>query len=197
MLELFITDAFAGLAAAAPADGAPVWVQSLPNAGVVTLLARKGAAQDFAREVRSRIGVELPEGPRAVAAGELTIVGTGPGAWLVTHWRRPALAADLRPLGAFASVVDQSGGFALLRIGGAGAADLLSRGVFLDLDESVFPPGAAAGVNLVQAAVVLWRIADDQFGLAVPRSYASTVSHWLGGLAAEFPMAVRAPFPTT
>ncbi len=84
-----------------------------------------------------------------------------------------------------ASVADQSGGLGLLRLGGPQAANLLARGVFLDLHETAFPPGSAAGSVLAHVGVTLWRLERDLFELAVPRSFAPAVAHWLAEATAD------------
>lgn len=89
------------------------------------------------------------------------------------------LAADAAPLQGLAALTDQSDGWCGLALTGAGAADVLSRLVPVDLRPSAFPPGACIRTGLNHMNVVLWRSAPDAFTLLTFRSMARTAWHEL------------------
>jgi methylglutamate dehydrogenase subunit D len=187
MVELRSRCAFEGLIRSSGAEPPGVWARPLTDCGFATILARKGQAKALRAKVRQSWAIELPDRPARVAAGQIAFVGQAPGIWLAVHEAKPRFAAELeQELGDLASVVDQSGGLALLRLGGRRVLDLLAKGIFLDLHPTAFPVGAAAATNLAHVSVQLWRIGPETIDLAIPRSFAPAVAHWLDRSAAEF-----------
>jgi sarcosine oxidase subunit gamma len=136
--------------------------------------ARRVVVAPFAgREaaVAAALGVALPR--RCVAAlPSGRVLPFVRGQWLVEEVE----AARLEGL---AAVVDQSDGWAGLGLTGTAARDVLARLVPLDLDPSVFPPGAAARSQLRHVPLLLVAVAGG-FELMVPRSYARTAVRELG-----------------
>ena len=57
------------------------------------------------------------------------------------------------------------------------------KGVFLDLEDPAF---SAAWTVLAHINLALWRAGPDAFVLAVPRSYAGALAHWLSLNTAEY-----------
>ncbi len=186
------TSAFAGVAAPAHLAGAGLTATVLDNLGLASVQARKGAGVALAAKVQAAYGLDLPQHPQRVAAGEVAFVGTGPGAWMAVSEAGPLgwadrLAADLSGL---ASVNDQSDGYAALRLEGPAVLDVLAKGVFLDLHDSVFPPGSAAGVVIAHIGAILWRREAQVFEVLVFRSYAASFWQWVEESAAEYGLAV-------
>ena len=135
-----------------------------------------------AARIGERIGVRAPETPRAEIFETTTVIGTGPGAWLVldqtaqTDWVEQ-LEARLAEL---ASVSDQSAGYCILRVGGGQARELLQKGVHLDLHPDVFGPGSAATTVIGYIGVVIWQLdATPTYELAFYRSYQASFQAWL------------------
>lgn len=158
---------------------AGVSVAEARGLGIATILVR-----DRARAAAA-LGLAAPEGPRVTGSGSLALIGLGPAQWLaVDAAAAPDFAAGLaaRLTGA-AYVSDQSSAFAVLHLNGPRATDLLSQGMFLDLDR--FAPGDAAATTLSHMSVLLWR-EGDRFSLAAFRSYAGSLWHWLTTNAAEY-----------
>ena len=186
------TGALAGIAAPAPVVGAGLIAQPLENLGLATVLARKGSREALAAKVKATYGLDLPKGPGRAAAGAVSLVATGPGAWLAVSEGGPdgwaqSLAVTLEGL---ASVSDQSDGYAAVRLQGPAVVDVLAKGVFLDLHPSVFPVGAAGGTVVAHMGVILWRREALVFDLLSYRSYAASLWHWLEESAAEYGMEV-------
>lgn len=187
------TSAFAGVAAPLATAGAGLTVTVLDNLGLATVHARKGSALALSAKVKAAYGLELPARPQRNANGPVAFVGTGPGAWMAVSEGGPLgwadkLAADLAGV---ASVNDQSDGYAALRLEGPKVLDVLAKGVFLDLDAKVFPPGSAAGVTIAHIGAVLWRREAEVFEVLVFRSYAASFWQWVEESAAEYGLAVN------
>lgn len=87
-----------------------------------------------------------------------------PGCWLV-------FGEDSVPGG-----IDVSDAYAGFAVEGAGAADLLARGIALDLDGA--PVGFVGRTRLGDVAVLLWRTTGG-FVLRCERSYAEWLGAWL------------------
>jgi len=163
-------------------------LKEIPNSRVVvsarhslslaTLMARKAQEATLALRVREHFCVELPQGSQRAAAGEFAFAGLGPGTWLVTREGEEgvhfdALKAAVVDVG---SIVDQSDGYAVLRLSGSGARDTLGKLVPLDLDECTFEVNTVACTAMGHVAGVIWRVDDLKdgapvFEIAVPRSY--------------------------
>jgi heterotetrameric sarcosine oxidase gamma subunit len=169
-----------------------LWVQPLSPA-LATVTARKGQAQALSDRVVQLHGLTLPQTPSRVAAGAVAFVGLAPGTWLAgCDDGGPGWAEELATaLQGLASVADQSGGQAVLRLGGPAALAVLSTGLFLDLHLSAFPVGAAAQSNLSHVGVTLWRVEETVFDLVTPRSFAADIAHWLQAAASPHGLVLR------
>lgn len=131
--------------------------------------------------LRKAYGVEAADGPLAVSQGEVTLIGYGPGSWLLKE--EPA-AADWPArveaiVGSEGAVTDQTGGYVLRRVTGMGAHDFMAKGAFLDLDPAVFGIGHAANTIIGHVGVTLWRSDEIAFDILVFRSFANAFDHWL------------------
>jgi len=172
-------------------DAAPgVVLTERTGLGLATVACRKGQDDGLKASVREAYGVDLPL-TSAVADGDgVSFIGTGPGQWLVvsqTH-RGEALAEDLAlALKGLASISDQSGGRAVIRIGGPRARDVLAKGLAIDLDPRAFPPGSAVTSTISHMGVQLWQ-ADtaESYDIAIFRSVSGSFWRWLTASAAEY-----------
>jgi heterotetrameric sarcosine oxidase gamma subunit len=161
--------------------------------GLATLLARKGKAAELAQQLHKQLSMELPAGPRRTTAGDLAIIGVGPGTWLATHEQAGYdLAASIRHIaGDLASVSDQTDGYAVLRLSGPKVRDVLCKLVPVDVHSQAFEVGNVAVTLASQVGATLWRLDDETdgspvFELAVYRSYAASIWYALSTSAAEF-----------
>jgi sarcosine oxidase subunit gamma len=185
------TSAWAGIARPV-GHGAGVVATALDNLGLASVHARHGQGKALAAKVKKLTGVVLPNGQQRAENGTIAFVGTGPGAWMAVadQWSlgwAEKLTADLAGL---ASVVDQSDGYATLRVEGPAVLDVLAKGVFLDLDPSVFPVGSAAGVSVAHIGCVVWRRGELAFEFLTFRSFAQSFWQWLEESAAEYGLTV-------
>jgi sarcosine oxidase subunit gamma len=148
---------------------------------MATVMSR-GDDRALGAKIHDAYGVRLPSGPERASNGVHAFVGTGPGVWLALFEQAgPLMASDLAAsLAGLASVADQSSSYAVLRIAGASAREILSRGAFIDFDPSVFGPGSAAVTTISHVGVSIWQVDDvPTYDVALFRSYADSFWHWM------------------
>ena len=186
---------FRGLTA--ETEGAEVSVADRDGVGIATIQARRGRRDDLAATIRRIYNVDLPQGPYRTRCEALAIAGTGPNTWLATcEDGCEKIATMLREaVGDAAAVVDQSGGLAVLRLGGPRIRDVLAKGVTIDLHEREFKIGAVAVTAIAHIGTTIWRIEDSPdgspaFEVLMFRSMALSFWHWLETSSAEFGLKV-------
>jgi methylglutamate dehydrogenase subunit C len=172
--------------------GNAVHVATRTNMGIAKVLARKNAIATLAQLFQTHYGIDLPNSPRRAAAQGLAVIGTGPGAWLVTHENPPnSLATSLKMLtGPSASISDQTSAYIILRLAGPKVRETLAKLVPIDVHGRSFQPGDVAETVAHHMGVILWRLDDVDgypvFEMAVARSLAVSLRHALHDSAAEF-----------
>ncbi|WP_419807898.1 sarcosine oxidase subunit gamma [Sphingomonas sp.] len=147
--------------------------------GIAAVMARKGID---AAAIGAALEIEMPRGPRAIFAADRTVIGTGPGTWLLLASPASADHAEVvaRTLTGLASVADQSSAYVVQRLSGAGARKLLQRGVGIDLHSDRFGAGSAASTVIAHIGVILWQVDErPTYDIATFRSYASSFRRWL------------------
>lgn len=167
------------------------------NPQLATMIAYKGRRSDVSVRLEAYCGLLLPGGPRRVAKGELAVIGLGPQTWLFQREAGLPLAAELcEALGDAAAVTDQSDGYAILRLTGLHAASVLEKGISIDLHDRVFLPGFVAATSCAHLGIIFWRLEDANshpvYEIAVFRSLARSLWHFIEESAAEFGLAVTA-----
>jgi len=173
------------------ADGrAGVLVRPVEGLAIATVTAGAKRIAAVADTLESRFGIKPPARPACRERDGVSLVGTGPGRWLVLASGQESagfeagLCCALDGLGA---VTDQSDALLVLELAGPDVGRTLAKGVTLDLHASVFPTGSAAVTVVNHIGVTLWQTDDaPTYRLAVPRSYAGSFMDWLAGSAAEF-----------
>ena len=188
---------FTGLAfSSAPSRG--VLVADRDGLGLAAVLVRKGCLAALTARVRQRFGIELPRGPRRIAAGDVAFAGLGPAAWLASSEERGnAFALTLKEaVGDTASVADQSSGYAMLRLTGPKLRETLAKVLPIDLHPRAFAPGDVASTTASHIGATLWRLEDSAEGLpvfeiAVFRSLAGSFWDTLTRSAVEFGFVTR------
>jgi methylglutamate dehydrogenase subunit D len=153
------------------------------DVALAAIMCRKGRAEDLQNRVRDRFGVALPTTPKRIEIDRTGFAWAGPGRWLATAFNTPGTSFEstLRePLADLASVVNQSNGRCIVRVGGANARDALAKGVPIDLDPLVFGPGDTALTLAGHIDVHLWQIdRAPTYEFAVFRSFATSFCEWL------------------
>lgn len=151
---------------------APVWL--------VSVAARRGKRGQLVESIRDSFNLTLPQGPKAEGRDGITLIATGPESWLfICNDGTPSRNEILGSISETAAVCDQSGAYLIYDVSGHKASEWLQKSLFIDLDSSVFPPGTAATTTLSHLGVTLWRTDVNRFRIAVPRSYADALKHWV------------------
>lgn len=172
-------------------DGAPgVIITEQAGLGLATVAVRKGQGAKLEASVSKAYGVALPPNSTMVQGKDVSFIGYGPGQWLAVSptLENDALAADLvMHLKGLASISDQSGGRTVLRISGPHARDLLAKGLAIDLDSRVFPPGSAVTSTISHMGVQVWVVDNPQaYDIAIARSFSESFWRWITDSAAEY-----------
>ena len=185
---------FSGASFGGLENGGPVNLSERPFFGKI-LVRGLGADSAFLRAAESALGVGLPLEPNTTAAlgrgrgedGEGVVLWLGPSEWLVwTSAREEVLSAlDGGLAGVHSAVADVSDYYAVLRLSGGLAREVLAHGCPLDLDGSVFGAGLCAQTRF-RAAAILLRCADDSptYDAQVRWSYAEYLRLYLSEVAA-------------
>jgi sarcosine oxidase subunit gamma len=160
----------------------------------------RGDAQDgaFTAAVKNATGCELPVAANTVAsAGDVRILWLGPNEWWVvgTDARRQGLIDGLRQAfaGQHTNVTDVSESRTVITLSGPAARDVLARGISNDLHPRVFGPGQCLQTSLSRTNVLLHQTDDaPSYEIYVLKSFADYLWRWIGLIAEDFGMAVRA-----
>lgn len=186
--------AFGELRGSAEQSRAGLWAcERRPQ--MATVVAYKGQRGALSAKLMEKYGLALPDGPRRVAKGTAALSGLGPRTFLFQREAGAPLELELTlALGDAAAVTDQSDGYAMLRLSGPRVRAVLEKCVSIDLHDRVFAPGSVASTSCAHLGVILWRL-DDQAGftvfeMAVFRSLARSLWHFVEESAAEFGLAV-------
>jgi len=144
------------------------------------------AFRDTRAALQDALGIALPDTPRRVVAGGVTLLWSGPARWLAIG-DDPAMQEKIASAGMrrFAAVTEQGSGRAIVLVRGPSAGHILAKLVPVDLHPEKFPADATALTLAGHIAVQLWREADG-FALAVARSYADSLGHALIAASHEF-----------
>jgi sarcosine oxidase subunit gamma len=146
----------------------------------------------FLAAVRTALGLDLPVTAGAVAeAGPLRALWLGPDEWLLVapDGSAAALMVALEKAldGVHAQVVDVSANRTVLAVEGPRAADLLAKGLTLDLHPRAFGPGRVTQTILARAAVILEQRGEaPAYRLYVRNSFAAYLASWLLDAASEY-----------
>ncbi len=172
---------------------AGVSVRERSGLAIAGIAARKGRAAELVAKIKERTGLDLPATSRMVASGHLSFTWTAPGQWfaMADGEDGTAFAADLaQDLAGLASVTDQTDGRVVLRISGANVRDALAKGCMLDLHPAAFKVGDTATTPIALLNCQITRLPEEAgvavFELAVMRSFAVSLWHWIESSAAEF-----------
>ncbi|MEJ6397777.1 sarcosine oxidase subunit gamma [Yoonia sp. 208BN28-4] len=128
----------------------------------------KGQATAVSKALKSAVGVSFPKPNRSTSAADTRAIWAGLGVALICGPDAPRLDG--------AAVTDQSDGWAIVRLSGDSAEDVLARLVPIDLRKQVFPSGQTARTMLAHMSVSVTRI-DDSFEVMAMRSMAGTLVH--------------------
>lgn len=117
------------------------------------------------------LGLAMPEPNSFAEKKGARIIWTGREQAFLTGADCPALEG--------AAVTDQTDGWTVLALTGAGAVDVLARLVPMDLRLAAFPVGGALRTQLNHMNVIILRTGDHAFEIMAFRSMARTAWHEL------------------
>lgn len=164
--------------------GSDIVVGELAGFGLASVMARKRC--DIER-LSAALGMDVPNGPAWSGDGDVALIGTGPGTWLVFTAEAPLpWIDDLRlRLRDVAAVSNQSAAYCLFHLSGSSARTVLQRGAAIDLHPASFSPGSVATTVIARIGVVIRQIDESPvFEVATSRSHAASFRHWLDGAVA-------------
>lgn len=171
------------------AGGTPLQIRERELAIARVIAGRD--ARDATRLIEQRCGLRFPPPGRVEAGNGKTVIWIAPQTWLVTQRRSDAndrigqLASVAGSAGV--SVVDQTFGYAALRIAGERTRDVLAKGCRIDLHPRAFKTGHAATTLIAHVHCVVWQCDDTPtFELLIPSTLAQHVFEWLCIGASEF-----------
>ena len=138
----------------------------------MTLLAPfKGREAALSDALKRAHGAGFPAPGRVIGAGGVRVQWFGRAAAILIGPVPDAALAE------HAALSDQSDAWAIVRLTGAGAADVLARLTPLDLRESRFAAGATARTDLRHMQAAITRLEGGAFEIMVFRSMARTLVH--------------------
>ncbi len=133
-----------------------------------------------ADEARSRLELAAP---LQIAGQDPKSLWLGPDHWLLTSRLQPASAViescEAALDGLLFNAVDQSAAYAIARIEGEHAREVLASGSGLDFRRRSFPQGACRPTRLAQIAAVIAADGVDAFEIFVDRCYRRYLCDWL------------------
>lgn len=84
-------------------------------------------------------------------------------------------------------IIDQSGGFAQMRLDGENSRDILEKGCPLDVSSGVFSAGMCAQTNLAKSNIILAQLDDSpSYNIIVRRSFSDYMAEWILNAGKEY-----------
>ncbi|MDG1448620.1 MAG: sarcosine oxidase subunit gamma family protein [Ascidiaceihabitans sp.] len=141
-------------------------------AGPVTSISPfNDTGKDLSAALKTAHGMTVPAANRSTAKASARAIWFGREQFILM-----GCEAD-QGLANYAALTDQSDGWTVVTLKGAGAADVLARVTPLDLRSHVFKKGHTARSDLMHMASSITRTGDDTFMIMVFRSMAGTLLH--------------------
>ncbi|MCP4817877.1 MAG: sarcosine oxidase subunit gamma [Shimia sp.] len=142
------------------------------DAGVLTSLSpRRGRAEALCKALDASVGAKLPKINRATEMAGGCVIWFGQRQYLLTGSEPDAA------IGAEAAMTDQSDAWAVVRLDGVAAEDVLARLVPVDLRGATFGEGHTVRTMLGHMMVSITRIKPQAFQIMAFRSMAKTLVH--------------------
>ena len=150
----------------------------------------------FLSAVGGALWLGLPKEANTVSReGDTVIAWLGPDEWLVIvpPERREGLAEMLGKAlaGLHVSVNDISSGQTIIRLRGARARDVLSKGCPVDLHPRAFGAGQCAQSHIAKSNALIIQVDDTPtYDVIVRRSFADYLARWFNHAGMEYDIAV-------
>ncbi len=140
--------------------------------------------------VKSAIGIALPEINQVNTDNKLSVLGFSPTEWIIitpTGVEDEVISKLNKALdGAHHLVADITGGTTKLNITGKNAQDMLEKGTYVDLHDSVFKKDQLYATQIAHAPAVIVKNGSNNFSLIVRRSFSHHIANWAIDAAKEF-----------
>ncbi len=143
--------------------------------------------------VKSAIGVALPEINHIITDNGISVMGFSPTEWIIitpTGMEDEVIGKLNKTLdGTHHLVADITGGMTNLNVTGKHAKDMLEKGTYVDLHDSVFKKGQLYATQIAHAPAVIVKNGHNEFSLIVRRSFSHHSHHianWAVDAAAEY-----------
>ncbi len=172
MIELSAETPCAGLL---PIEVGGCVLSEIPHAQMTLLSPYKGKEKHLDQVLKDKHGMRFSAPNRSTGKADARCVWFGYGQAMLIG---PVPDKALRE---FAAVVDQSDAWAVVRLQGAKAADVLARLTSIDLRASQFKRGHTARTELRHMMVSITHVGADAFQIMAFRSTANTLVHDLNG----------------
>lgn len=152
-----------------PIELGDVTLSEAVPACITSLMPQAGKAKALSDALKTAHGAALPGAGRSTGKEGARIVWTGREQYFLLA-DTPADAS----LAEFASITDQSDGWAVLRLEGDSASDVMARLCPIDLRESQFKRGHTARTEVAHMMAVVTRLSKG-YEIMVMRSFAQTL----------------------
>lgn len=176
MVELSAKTPCAGLLPVAVGD---CTLSEVASASMTLLSSYKGKEKQLGAALKAAHGMAFPAPNRSTGKAGARCVWFGQGQGMLIG------PTPDKSLARYGAVVDQSDGWAVVRLEGMGAVDVLARLTSLDLRESQFKRGQTARSELHHMMVSITRVGNQAFDIMAFRSMAKTLVHDLEGAMAS------------
>ncbi|MBN9248709.1 MAG: sarcosine oxidase subunit gamma [Hyphomicrobium sp.] len=168
-------------------DSCGVWANEIPYLGYISLRG-DGRDQTFVSAASKALGVPLPVEPCTLAATEdVKVLWLSPDEWMIVA--APGQANALRSrlqqalAGVRSQVVDNSGGYAQIFLGGSKALDVLRHVSVYDFES--LQPNRVVGTTFGKSSAYVFRQGDG-YRLIVRRSFADYIWRYLARAATPY-----------
>lgn len=151
--------------------------------GLASLTLRKG------QTAPTPFGLTLPDAGAMTTSGAFGAFWTGANQWMITGAGQGTsdFAALIRAEAPYASITEQTDGFAAIRIISAAGPDLIPAlmAKLVNLPPAAYAPGHATRTGLEHMTVFVLRPSDTEITVIGMRSYAASLWHAISAAAAR------------
>lgn len=148
-----------------------VTLSELSVGPITSVSPYRGQSKTLSTELKASHGLAIPAANRCTGRADARAIWFGKDQFVLM-----GAAADAN-LAQYAALTDQSDGWSIVQLKGAGARDVLARLTPLDLRPSKFKRGHCARSDLMHMAASITCTGDDEFMIMVFRSMAGTLLH--------------------
>lgn len=155
----------------APMTIGTVTISEIDLGPMTSISPYKGQGKALSAALKAAHGMAMPAANRATGRAEVKAIWFGR-----EHCILVGIHANTG-LAVHSALTDQSDGWTVVQLQGAGAANVLARLTPIDLRPAIFKRGHTARTDLMHMASSITRMSDDTFMIMVFRSVAGTLLH--------------------